>query len=100
MVNEQQVWEALKNVLDPELNFNIVDLGLVYGVEVKNEKDILVKMTMTTPFCPYGPALLDDAKGQLSKIPGVAGAEIELVWTPAWGVDKVKPEVAQQLGII
>jgi len=100
MVSDQQVWHALKNVLDPELNFNIVDLGLVYGVEVKNGKDVLIKMTMTTPFCPYGASLLDDAKTQVLKLEGVGSVEIDLVWEPAWGVEKIKMEVREQLGLV
>ncbi len=100
MITEQQVWEALKNVLDPELNFNIVDLGLVYGVEVKEGKDVFIKMTMTTPFCPYGASLLDEAKSQVSKIEGAGSVEIELVWEPAWSVEKIKPEIKEQLGLV
>lgn len=100
MISEQQVWDVLKDVFDPELNFNIIDLGLVYGVEVKGGKDISIKMTMTTPFCPYGPALLDDAKGQLGKMEGVGSINIEVVWEPAWGVEKIKTEVREQLGLI
>lgn len=99
MVTKEKVWEVLKNVLDPELNFNIVDLGLVYGVEVKDGKDIFVKMTMTTPFCPYAPALLDDAKSQLGKIEGVGSVDIEVVWDPPWSLEKVKMEIREQLGL-
>jgi metal-sulfur cluster biosynthetic enzyme len=100
MIDEKQVFEALKNVFDPELNFNIVDLGLVYGAQVKDGKDVFVKMTMTTPFCPYGASLLDESKAQVSKITGVGKVEIELVWEPAWGLDRVKSEVKEQLGLV
>lgn len=100
MITQEKVWEVLKNVLDPELNFNVVDLGLVYGVEVKEGKDIFIKMTMTTPFCPYAPALLADAKDQLSKIKDVGKIDIEVVWEPPWDASKLKAEIKGQLGIV
>lgn len=100
MITDQPVWEVLKNVLDPELNFNIVDLGLVYGVEAKEGKDIFIKMTMTTPFCPYGPALLDEMKQQLGKIKGVGKIEIEVVWEPPWDTSKLSPEIKGALGMV
>lgn len=99
MITQQQVWATLKNVLDPELGFNVVDLGLIYGVEVKDGQDVKIKMSLTTPFCPYGPSLLSEAKGQVSKLEGCKSVEIELVWEPAWGIERVKPEVAEQLGL-
>lgn len=100
MITQEKVWDILKQVLDPELNFNVVDLGLIYGVELKDGKDILVKMTMTTPFCPYAPALLADAKDQLSKIKEVGQIDIEVVWEPPWSLEKIKPEIREQLGLI
>lgn len=100
MVSEQAVKKVLKQVYDPELNFNIVDLGLIYGIEVKNEKDVLIKMTMTTPFCPYAPALLSDAKDQLGKISGIGQVEIEVVWDPPWETSKLAPEIRAKLGIL
>ena len=99
MITEESVYEVLRNVLDPELNFNIVDLGLIYGVEVKEGKYIFIKMTMTTPFCPYGPALLDEMKQKLDKIKGVGEIKIEVVWEPPWDTKKLSPEIKGQLGI-
>lgn len=99
MVTQEKVRQALKKVYDPELNFNVVDLGLVYGVEVKGGKDVNVRMTMTTPFCPYAPELLSDAKSNLAQIEGIGNYDIEVVWEPPWGVDKMKSEVRAQLGL-
>ncbi|MCL5003969.1 MAG: metal-sulfur cluster assembly factor [Patescibacteria group bacterium] len=104
MVNEEQVWDVLKKVFDPELNFSVVDLGLIYkvgvGRRVNNVQDVRIEMTMTTPFCPYGPALLDEMKQQLRKIEGLGEINIEVVWEPPWDVNKIKPEIREQLGIV
>lgn len=100
MINETKVREVLKKVFDPELNFSVIDLGLVYGIEVKSGKDVFIKMTMTTPFCPYAPALLDDAKQKLGKIQGVGQIEIEVVWEPAWDTKMMTAEIREQLGIV
>jgi len=100
MINETKVREVLKKVYDPELNFSVIDLGLVYGVEVKKGKDVLIKMTMTTPFCPYASALLDDAKQQLGKLPDIGQIDIEVVWEPPWDTKMMTSEIREQLGIV
>ena len=105
MVTTNLVWEKLKEVYDPELNFSVVDLGLIYNVEVSDSlsragQDVKVAMTLTTPFCPYGPALLDEMKQQISKIKGVGKIDITVVWEPPWDTGKLSPEIKAQLGMV
>ena len=83
--------------MDPELHINIVDLGLVYGVEVNGDV-IQVKMTLTSPGCPYGPYLLHQVKDTLLALKGIRDASIEVVWEPAWGPDKMTESVRLDLG--
>lgn len=92
-----QVREMLKTVFDPELHINIVDLGLVYGVQVEGDL-IRVQMTLTSPGCPYGPYLLHLVKDTLVNLKGIRDAEIEVVWEPPWGPDKMSEETRLELG--
>lgn len=94
---EAQVREVLKTVFDPELHINIVDLGLVYGAQVEGDL-IRVQMTLTSPGCPYGPYLLHLVKDTLVHLKGIRDAEIEVVWEPPWGPDKMSEETRLDLG--
>lgn len=81
----EKVYEVLQAVEDPEIHQNIVGLGLIYGVEIDKEKRrVTVKMTLTTPYCPYGPQLLQETKMVLLALPGVKEAQVDIVWEPAW----------------
>lgn len=92
------VREALKQVKDPELDMDIITLGLVYGIDVDNEAHAAkIKMTLTTPFCPYGPALISDVKRAVLKLSDLSNAEVELVWTPKW---EPSEELKVQMGLI
>lgn len=91
------VRDVLRHVIDPELHINIVDLGLVYGVTVADAK-VDVKMTLTSPGCPYGPYLLHQVKDTCLALKGVKDAQIEVVWDPPWGPDKMTEEVRLELG--
>lgn len=82
-ITEQQVLDALSYVIDPELGCNIVDLGLVYGVEIAGEK-VHVKMTLTTPGCPMHESISQGVETTLLGLDGVTDAEVELVWDPPW----------------
>ena len=82
-LEESQVWNALREVIDPEIGCNIVDLGLVYGVLIAEAK-VTVKMTLTTPGCPMTGSLAQGAQWALLNIPGVEEAEVEIVWDPPW----------------
>ena len=102
-IAEDTVREALKQVIDPELFVNIVDLGLIYGVTLaeaaEDKTDVSVEMTMTSPACPAGPQLLQNSKDAISRLEGVGGVEIKLVMTPPWTPDRMTEEARDQLGI-
>ncbi len=98
-VKEEDVLNALREVYDPELPFNIVDLGLVYGVEVDGRK-VKVKMTLTTLGCPLSVYLVDMVEEVIKqKIPEVENVEVELVFDPPWTPDRMAPEVRRLLGL-
>ena len=98
MANEAALIEALKQVIDPELMINIVDLGLVYEVEQQDSKAV-VEMTLTSPACPVGPQIMQQAKMALEQLDDVDEAEIKLVMTPAWSPDRMTDDARDQLGI-
>ncbi|MEM3227537.1 MAG: iron-sulfur cluster assembly protein [Candidatus Micrarchaeaceae archaeon] len=84
MVTVQDVVNALKQCVDPELNANIVDLGLIYDIKVTDGKDIKVKLTMTSPMCPVTSIILADVQLRLEALKSGGKTDIELVWDPAW----------------
>lgn len=98
MPDETTLLDALREVIDPELMINVVDLGLVYGVEQAEEK-VKVEMTLTSPACPAGPQIISQAKLALEKIEGVKEVEIKLVMSPPWSPDRMTDEARDQLGI-
>lgn len=98
--DEAAIWEQLKSVYDPEIPVNIVDLGLVYSVELKENDEVHVSMTLTAPGCGMGPVIAEDAKMKILNIPGVKGAEVEIVWEPAWNQAMISEEGKMQLGLI
>ena len=89
--------EALRDVIDPEVGLNIVDLGLVYGVEVVGG-DVHVRLTMTTPACPLGEQIVRDAEERLRAVEGMGEVNVELVWEPAWSPDRLSAAGKEQLG--
>jgi metal-sulfur cluster biosynthetic enzyme len=102
-VAEDVVREALKQVVDPELFVNIVDLGLIYVVTVTETEtgasQVLIEMTMTSPACPAGPQLIQNSKAAVGRIEGVEGVEVKLVMTPPWTPDRMSDDARDQLGI-
>jgi probable FeS assembly SUF system protein SufT len=101
----EQVWAQLKNCYDPEIPVNIVDLGLIYSLEATEDesgkgKRISVKMTLTAPGCGMGPTLAADAEQRILTVPGVASANVELVWEPQWGPDRISAEGREKLGMV
>ena len=98
MATKEQVIEVLKEVDDPEINYDIWSLGLVYDIDIEGNK-VKILMTFTTPMCPYGPALLDDVRRHVSSIEGVTEVEINLTFTPVWGPDRMSEEAKMALGI-
>jgi len=97
VVSEDQVKLALRRVKDPDLNLNILDLGLVYGIEVKGAK-VKVDMTLTSPGCPSGPEIMMNAEQEIKSLPGVESVEMNLVWMPFWTPEKMEPRVRAYLG--
>lgn len=95
-VNER-IREKLKDVIDPELGLNIVDLGLVYDVEVEDGK-ASITMTLTSPGCPAGGMIMSGAQEAANSAEGVEEAEVKLVWKPFWTPDRIDPEVRAALG--
>jgi len=97
---KEQILDALKPVQDPEIRIGIVDLGLVYGVEVTDDGKVTIKMTLTTPACPYGEMLLEQAHMAAQQVDGVTQVEIVLVWEPVWDPKEMASDLAKDvLGI-
>ncbi|MFQ3670808.1 MAG: putative Fe-S cluster assembly protein SufT [Verrucomicrobiia bacterium] len=103
-VDEQLVWERLKTVYDPEIPVNIVDLGLVYSMEIHPKPEggtrVEVKMTLTAPGCGMGPTIQADAKQKVLTVPGVTEADVELVWEPPWNQGMISEVGRMKLGMI
>jgi metal-sulfur cluster biosynthetic enzyme len=98
MVTPETVRKALRAVKDPELNLNIIDIGLVYDIAVRDEGAVHVQMTLTSPGCPSGAEIMEDARKVVSELEGVSAVEIELVWEPYWTPEKMDPRVKAFLG--
>ena len=97
-VTLEQMKLALRKVKDPDLNLNIVDLGLVYDVRLAG-RDVEVDMSLTSPGCPSGPEIMSDAERTLKAVPGVGEVTINLVWTPFWSPDRIEPRVRAYMGL-
>jgi len=98
-ISEEQVRKSLRGVKDPELNLNIVDLGLVYDIAVSDAGAVDVKMTLTSPGCPSGPEIMGDAEQAIRGLEGVTDAKIELIWEPYWTPERIDPRVRVFLGL-
>ncbi len=98
------IWEQLRKVYDPEIPVNIVDLGLVYSMEVEKGDDsayrVNVAMTLTAPGCGMGPAIAEDAKGKILLVPGVADADVRITWDPPWNQSMISEEGKMKLGLV
>jgi len=97
-LTEEVVRQALRQVKDPELDMNIIDLGLVYDVEVAGG-DVRVNMTLTSPGCPAGPMITNDAYRVLRGLQGVTDVDIEIVWEPYWTPERMDPKVRALMGL-
>jgi metal-sulfur cluster biosynthetic enzyme len=90
---------ALRKVKDPELNLNIVDLGLVYDIVADDAGKIDVDMSLTSPGCPAGPQIMGDVERAVKAVPGVTDLALNLVWTPMWSPDRIEPRVRAYMGL-
>ena len=97
-VTEDAVRLALRKVKDPEINLNIIDLGLVYGIRVDGNR-VAIDMTLTSPACPAGPQIIADAERAVKALPGVGEVTVNLVWTPFWSPDLIEPRVRAYMGL-
>jgi len=98
-VTENEVYSALRKCMDPEIPVNIVELGLVYGVQVKPENNnVDIRMTMTTRGCPLHDTLVSDVKRNVGKISGIGNIEVQIVWDPPWSIEKMDPAAREKMG--
>jgi metal-sulfur cluster biosynthetic enzyme len=96
-VSPQAVENSLKQCMDPEVPLNIVEMGLIYGIDVKENNDVDIKMTMTTQGCPLHETLVQDATRYVKKVPGVNNVNVEIVWDPPWSMDKMSEEAKTKI---
>jgi metal-sulfur cluster biosynthetic enzyme len=99
LVTKEKVFEALKQVIDFEIGFDIVSLGLVYDVAVDEESNVTITMTMTTPACPLAGLILQDAEDKVRQIEGVKDVKINLTFDPPWTPDRMSEEIKKKFGI-
>jgi len=103
-LNEDEIWTQLKTCYDPEIPVNIVDLGLIYSLEIKPQEDggnlVEVKMTLTAPGCGMGPSIASDAQRKILSIPGVTDAQVDVVWDPPWSAERISLDGKAKLGMV
>jgi metal-sulfur cluster biosynthetic enzyme len=97
-ISQEQVYSVLKKCMDPEIPVNIVDLGLIYGVNINESNDVDVEMTMTTRGCPLHDTLVSDVKRYIGKIDGIGNINVSIVWDPPWNIERIEPSVREKLG--
>jgi metal-sulfur cluster biosynthetic enzyme len=98
-ITEDSVRAVLRKVKDPELNLNIVDLGLIYTITVDETNRVIVDMSLTSPGCPAGPQIMTDAENAIKAMPGIGKVVINLVWEPFWTPERIEPKVRAYMGI-
>ena len=102
--NEEKIRDNLRTVFDPEIPVNVVDLGLIYKIEIEQVEErgriAFVDLTLTAPGCGMGPVIAEDVKGKVLELPGIDDAEVEIVWDPPWTQDMMSEEGKMELGLI
>jgi metal-sulfur cluster biosynthetic enzyme len=98
MLTVDLVRKMLRNVKDPELGLNVVDIGLIYDITVSDAGDVHITMSLTSPGCPSGPEIMGDVKSVVADLDGVNSVEVELVWEPYWTPERMDPRVRAFLG--
>jgi FeS assembly SUF system protein len=96
----EPVLEALKTVQDPEIPVNLVDLGLIYELTVKQGGIVYIEMTLTTPACPVAQSMPGEVENAVASVPGVSDVRVKLVWTPPWDRDRMSEEAKLELGLL
>ena len=95
-----EVYEVIRTVYDPEIPVNILDLGLIYDVDVSADGSVHIQMTLTSPACPAAQSLPGEVEMKTRAIPGVTDLTLELVWDPAWHIDLMSDEAKLELGML
>jgi len=98
MPDQETIYGALKQIHDPEVGINIVDMGLIYGLEIEDSK-VGVYLTLTSPACPAGPQILSQIDAKVRELDGVEDVDVNVVWTPPWTPDMLSDEAKDELGI-
>lgn len=96
-VTSESIENSLKQCMDPEVPLNIVEMGLIYGIDVKDNNNVDIKMTMTTQGCPLHETLVQDVTRYAKKVPGVNNVNVEIVWDPPWSMDKMTDEAKAKI---
>ncbi|SYZ72189.1 MIP18 family protein YitW [Candidatus Zixiibacteriota bacterium] len=100
MITSEEVREKIRTVEDPEIGLGVVDLGLIYDIDVTDGRIVTVIMTLTTPACPYGPVLVEQVKEKIKEMPGVEKVDVMVVWDPPWNPEEMASDMAKDaLGI-
>jgi metal-sulfur cluster biosynthetic enzyme len=97
MLDSKIIKKKLSECYDPEIPINIVDLGLVYGIEIKGDA-VVVRMTLTAPGCPLAGSIVEDVRRKLLELDGLKKAEVELVWDPPWSPERISAEARDTMG--
>jgi len=96
-VSTEQIKNSLKQCMDPEVPLSIVDMGLIYGIDVSENNDVSIKMTMTTKGCPLHDTMVDDVTRYAKKVPGVNNVQVDIVWDPPWSMDKMSDDAKAKM---
>ena len=96
-VTTEQITSSLKQCMDPEVPLSIVDMGLIYGIDVSDNNDVNIKMTMTTKGCPLHDTMVDDVTRYTKKVPGVNNVQVDIVWDPPWSMDRMSDDAKAKM---
>lgn len=88
----EEYWSLLNNIFDPEIGIGLVDLGLIYNVEIKKDK-MIVTMTLTSMGCPFGASIVEQIKDEMLNLPKIKKVTVDIVWDPIWTVDRINPDI-------
>lgn len=99
IINQHEIEEVLKTIYDPEIPVNIFELGLIYDIEISDDKKVDIKMTLTTPNCPAAGSLPVEVEQKINALPGVNAVQVEIVWDPVWNPNMMSDAARLQLGM-